>query len=104
MIGASSQDIRLRDMITVEGTSTQFPYDVEQLPNYYTGNITNISAEEFTILLGHKIPEAKWDHTGLLEEMMQFHRCFTLRAGLQDLHFVLSQAAVIVPLPKGNQI
>lgn len=63
MIGASSADIRLIDTLFVKGTNASLPYDKEKLPSYYAGKTNLVSQEEFESLLGHKVPESKWDRT-----------------------------------------
>lgn len=61
MIGASSADIRLSGSIFVNGTEAPLPYEKDKLPSYYSGKTSNVGVEEFEILLGRKVPEAKWD-------------------------------------------
>lgn len=63
MLGASSDDIRLTDSIYVEGTEAPLPYDKGKLPSYYEGKVREVSKEEFENLLGHRVPEEKWDRT-----------------------------------------
>ena len=58
-IGASSDDIRLKDTIAQEGTREETPYDKVKLPNYAVGNLRNVSDEEFETLLGHPIPDGE---------------------------------------------
>ncbi len=60
MVGASVSDIRLEGSITVEGTTTEYPYDAEQMPHYFSGLVAQIEDDEFEILLGHAIPDGKW--------------------------------------------
>ncbi|WP_017471340.1 beta-glucosidase family protein [Amphibacillus jilinensis] len=61
MIGAASDDIRLEDVIFIEGTEAPLPYDKDKLPSYYSGKVNDVSIEEFETLLGHKVPDPKWD-------------------------------------------
>lgn len=63
MIGASSADIRLEGNLLVEGTGAPLPYEKDKLASYYSGKANNVNVEEFENLLGHKVPEAKWDRT-----------------------------------------
>ena len=58
-IGASSEDIRLRAAITVEGTNAPAPYVPAELPSYFAGTVQDVSAAEFEKLLGHPIPVDK---------------------------------------------
>ena len=59
-IGASVKDLRLRTTFALEGTTNILPYTPEKMKSYYTGFITDVSAEEFEALLGHPIPDGKW--------------------------------------------
>lgn len=61
MIGASSAEIRLTGSITLQGTQAPLPYEKESLHSYYSGEIYDVCTEEFEKLIGHKIPESKWD-------------------------------------------
>ena len=63
MIGASVADIRLFGTVIVKGTDAPAPYDMNKLPSYASGNIKNVSDEEFTELLGHPIPDGHWAGT-----------------------------------------
>lgn len=63
LVGASSQDICLQGELEVAGTGAKCPYIKEALSTYYKGKVSNVPDKEFEILLGHKIPEAKWDRT-----------------------------------------
>ncbi|MFN7252969.1 MAG: beta-glucosidase [Anaerobacillus sp.] len=63
MIGASSTDIRLTEILFVEGTGAPLPYEKKKLPSYYSGKANDVSIEEFEILLGHKVPAAKWNRS-----------------------------------------
>ncbi|MBM7541085.1 beta-glucosidase family protein [Amphibacillus cookii] len=67
MIGAASDDIRLEDTIFVEGTEAPLPYNKDTLPTYYSGKANQVSVEEFEALLGHKVPNPKWDRTKPLD-------------------------------------
>ena len=57
-VGASCQDIRLAATLRILGENLPNPYP--SLPSYESGNITNLSDEEFTALLGHDLPESQW--------------------------------------------
>ncbi len=64
MVGASVADIRLKGTITKKGTVTEFPYDIEKLPSYKTGQVRNVHYEEFEKLYASVLPEEK---VGLLD-------------------------------------
>lgn len=74
LIGASSQDIRLRGSIQKEGTTTEFPYSKEEIPNYYNGNIQKVDEQQFQAILGHPIPDGKWSgELGLNDTICQMY-------------------------------
>ena len=57
-VGASVSDIRLSATVRIIGTGAAAPS--LNLPSYESGNIKNVSDEEFAILLGLPIPESRW--------------------------------------------
>ena len=59
-VGASIEDIRLTATIEREGTTLTAPYDKEKLPSYYSGKVADVSAEEFSELLGRKLPRSEY--------------------------------------------
>lgn len=61
-IGASSRDIRLICEVQKEGTAEN-PYEGEAFAPYYSALVHGISDESFEALLGHPIPNAKWDRS-----------------------------------------
>ena len=61
-VGASSRDIRLTAEIQKEG-SVANPYEGTAFAPYYSGQVKSISDESFAALLGHAIPNAKWDRS-----------------------------------------
>lgn len=74
MAGASVSDIRLKEMLEIEGTTNEYPYNPAQLPYYYTGLVQNISDSEFETLLGHPIPSGKWaGELGLNDAICQMY-------------------------------
>jgi len=66
LIGASSEDIRLRATISVAGNETGFGYDHRLLHDYFAANVSSISQEEFGHLSGHKlqVPSVQYAGTG----------------------------------------
>jgi beta-glucosidase len=60
MVGASSQDIRGCAEVTKSKTTDIYPYVKEELPSYYSGEITNVSDSEYEKLLAGPIPSGKW--------------------------------------------
>ena len=59
LVGASVEDIRLCEKITVHGTATVHPYEDVDLDCYYKGNVLSVSDADFEKLLGHPIPDGK---------------------------------------------
>lgn len=60
-IAKNAHEVVLEESIQLEGTTKEYPYHKEQLKEYYTGQIKDVSDASFETLLGHKIPESKWD-------------------------------------------
>ncbi len=56
LIGASSADIRLRATVTVEGVEAA----AQALPSYYAARVHQVPEAEFARLLGHPIPQSRW--------------------------------------------
>ena len=59
LVGASVEDIRLCEKISVHGTATVHPYEDRDLDCYYKGDVLNVSDADFEKLLGHPIPKGK---------------------------------------------
>ena len=59
LVGASVEDIRLCEKISVHGTATVHPYEDRDLDCYYKGNVLRVSDADFEKLLGHPIPNGK---------------------------------------------
>ena len=59
LIGASVEDIRLCEKITVHGTATVHPYEDVDLDCYYKGDVLSVSDADFEKLLGHPLPNGK---------------------------------------------
>ena len=59
LVGASVEDIRLCEKISVHGTATVHPYEDVDLDCYYKGNVLGVSDADFEKLLGHPIPNGK---------------------------------------------
>ena len=59
LVGASVEDIRLCEKITVHGTATVHPYEDRDLDCYYKGDVLRVSDADFEKLLGHPIPNGK---------------------------------------------
>ena len=59
LVGASVEDIRLCEKITVHGTATVHPYEDKGLDCYYKGDVLSVSDADFEKLLGPPIPKGK---------------------------------------------
>ena len=59
LVGASVEDIRLCEKISVHGTATVHPYEDRDLDCYYKGDVLHVSDADFETLLGHPIPKGK---------------------------------------------
>ena len=59
LVGASVEDIRLCEKISVHGTATVHPYEDVDLDCYYKGDVLHVSDADFEKLLGHPIPNDK---------------------------------------------
>lgn len=59
LVGASVEDIRLCEKISVHGTATVHPYEDRDLDCYYKGDVLNVSDADFEKLLGHPITNGK---------------------------------------------
>ena len=59
LVGASVEDIRLCEKISVQGTATVHPYEDVNLGCYYKGDVLSVSDADFEKLLGHPIPNGK---------------------------------------------
>ena len=61
MIGASSQDIRLRATLAVKGTGKQNPYAAPEFDCYKACDLADIPDSSFQALLGRRIPDHTWN-------------------------------------------
>ena len=59
LVGASVEDIRLCEKISVHGTATVHLYEDRELDCYYKGDVLHVSDADFEKLLGHPIPNGK---------------------------------------------
>ena len=59
LVGASVEDIRLCEKISVHGTATVHPYEDVDLDCYYKGDVLHVSDADFEKLLGHPLPKGK---------------------------------------------
>ena len=57
-IGASCEDIKLVGTVAKEGTTDVVPYDKAALEPYYTGDVKNVTSEQFQVLYGKELPKS----------------------------------------------
>lgn len=60
-VGSSIEDIRLVEVLEVEGNNAEHHYDKELLKHYYHADVHHIGDEEFHHLLGYTPPSPLWD-------------------------------------------
>lgn len=67
-VGASSRDIRLEARLRVMSTAgeVEIPDLSAVAPSYYSGNIENVTDEEFEALLGREIPYKGFKNDGMI--------------------------------------
>ena len=63
LIGASVADIRLTGTVTVAGIDAPVPFDMAEMLPWASGQVKNVSDEEFEKLLKQPIPDGKWAGT-----------------------------------------
>jgi len=61
LVGASSIDIRLKGSLMVSGSNIMPKLNLNEIPSYSSGDIQNVSIEEFQKILGRKVPKASYD-------------------------------------------
>ena len=67
LIGASSEDIRLKGVHTVLGTDAPDPYEGKNVDCYRSCELQAVPDVAFEALLGHSIPQKNWDRSKPLE-------------------------------------
>lgn len=85
LIGSSSSDIRLKEVIQVKGKKAELWYDKNAMSGYYSGNIKQVSDKEFEMLLGHKIPDGRWNENELLDINDALCQMYYAKSGLARL-------------------
>lgn len=80
VVAASAADLRLVGHLMVAGTSSEYPYEKEQFPSYFSGMVQRAGDREFELLLGHPIPYGKW--AGELGENDAICQMYYAKSGL----------------------
>ena len=60
MVGKDAEHMLLENTLEVKGTVQNGGYKKEELPEYFSGKIKDISDEEFKCLYGKEIPDGSW--------------------------------------------
>ena len=60
-VGPNAARLPLSAQVEVKGTGAEIPYQKEQLPSYYMGQVDNVPDSQFGTLLGRPIPQKNWD-------------------------------------------
>lgn len=60
MVGSDVENIFLKGSISLEGTIMDGRYRKEEMPEYFNGDIRNVSLESFQKLYGKEIPDGSW--------------------------------------------
>lgn len=95
-IGASSEDVRLVGEVFKEGTTAVLS-DRETLPSYFSGQVMNVSDDEFAALLGRPVPVESWSVGQELRvndplSKMQYAKSGLARLVFKILHGLLKKA------------
>lgn len=67
LIGASSEDIRLKGSCLVNGTAAPDPYEEKNVDCYRKCELDSVPDAAFEALLGHPIPQRNWDRKAPLQ-------------------------------------
>lgn len=82
-VGASVEDIRLKIRVQIKGSGAPACEDLNLLPSYFSGNIKDVTDEEFEQLLGHPIPDGRWSGTiEMNDAIAQLYYAKSLKARL----------------------
>ena len=60
MVGTDAEHMVLKDTLEVKGTVDNGGYHREELPEYFSGQIREVSDEKFRLLYGREIPDGSW--------------------------------------------
>lgn len=84
MIGSNVSMIHLTTDLEVSGVILAGTKK-EVLPSYFHGDVRNVSDDEFELLLGHAIPDHKWNKIADLEENDTLSQMYYAKSGLARL-------------------
>ena len=83
IVAASATDIRLSESVHIDGVKV----DATAPACYYSGNIDNVSDEDYRVILGREIPDGHW--SGDLTENDAICQLFYAKSGLARLLYKL---------------
>lgn len=73
-VGTDAGNPALQADVWLEGTVEEGGYSKEELPDYFSGQVTDVPAEEFTHLYGKALPDGHWSgEIGLNDSVCQFY-------------------------------
>lgn len=87
LIGSSSEDIRLRETVFINGCKANLWYSKDRMKSYYNGQIQTISNIEFEELLGRKLPDGRWNEQGILDVNDALCQMYYAKSGLARLAY-----------------
>lgn len=84
-IGKNVREIVLKQSISIAGSGAEIADQREALLPYYNGDIKNVPHQYFEALLGHPVPDGKWDTSKPLELNDAVNQMFYARSRLARL-------------------
>jgi beta-glucosidase len=107
LVGASSRDIRMNVSIALEASSeTEVPDYSKNAPAYYkkSGDIFEISEEQFKVILGRKIPEREFLPEEKFTENSMLGQTSSKWIGRLALKMVNKQVRIMIGESKGEDV
>lgn len=89
-VGASSADIRLSGVVTVNAAACDIPDYRASAPVYYEGNVQDVPDDQYVALLGRELPPAEKDRSLPIDITDNFESCAYTKNG-KKLYNLLSK-------------
>jgi beta-glucosidase len=98
LVGSSSQDIKLRQTITVSGSMIKTLVPSAEIPSYASGKIQTVSSNEFEKILGRPVPQASYVYyrkkrlfveANTTVEQLRYAKCWVGRAFSGGIRFAI---------------
>lgn len=102
LIGANVRDIRQSGTIEIIGTNAPNPYNRNLLESYYSGNVTEVTDDQFQNLLKRELPQSKWDREMPLDINDTVSQLFYAKSFSARLIFKLIRFLKIRSIKKGK--